>query len=210
MTLSGLQAFYEYAVNEGLFEVKQIKDLPSSACTQLGLEVIDYDKTKERVAAKLKLPEQPKSCDALKISFAQESVVFIEMKSFNDFKTWQLSKKQREEHERIIVAQIEKHNIPKKIEDSIMVLDQIWEWSGIVDQEKINIRTIILTDIPLREERNSEAFIEFTILYLADGTISEDILIQAKILQTLEYQIKLYEKPLLMTCQEIERYFSAG
>ncbi|WP_019912470.1 hypothetical protein [Paenibacillus sp. HW567] len=207
MSESVLTAFYEYGLNEGLFELQPIKDLAATACTSLELEVIDFDKTKERVSEKLRLAQQPKSCDALKIIPQNKSILFIEMKSFKKFKRWMLLPKSRDEHESIIVKQIKKYNIAQKIHDSIMILDQIWKWSGVSRGEKLEIQTIILTDIPLLEERNSEALIDFTLLYLADGAISEDLLIQAKILQALENLIDLKEKPLLKTCNELPGMF---
>lgn len=203
-----LQTLYEFGVREGLFEIKLIKELPATACTSLELEVIDFDVAKEKVSQRLGWPEQPKSCDALKFYWEAENLVFIEMKSFQSFKLWQLSRKQRTEHEITIESQIEKYNIPKKIADSLLVINQILQWCSLSDIEKTRVRSIVLTDIPLLADRSAEDFLDFTILYLAEGSISEDVLIQAKLLQAIETSFTVEEKPLLMSCDELALFFN--
>lgn len=106
------------------------------------------------------------------------------------------------------VSRISKFNIPKKIESSIAILDGIIRMSAVKFSETLNVESIILTDIDLYDEVNAEEFIEFTILYLSDETLSPDYIIQYQIVNLLDSQFDIDNKPYLMTCSQRKEYLS--
>ena len=67
---------------KGYFETREIRNLEKSCCQNSTLEVIDFDKTKDLVCSKNNIPSL-KSCDALKFTFENERIDFIELKGLN-------------------------------------------------------------------------------------------------------------------------------
>ncbi|WP_228027609.1 hypothetical protein [Bacillus fonticola] len=57
-----------------------------------------------------------------------------------------------------------------------------------------------------RRDVNAEELIEFTLFYLADESLSPDLFIQLKLSELLETNFTQNEKPILMTCSQIESY----
>ena len=62
-----LERLIEQGVVKGFFEFNELGKLDKSCCLKSELEVIDFDKTKEKIVAVNQSLQQPKSADALKI-----------------------------------------------------------------------------------------------------------------------------------------------
>ena len=209
MVDSPLYLLYEYACEEGLFIKRFLKHIIPTVCEQSNLEVVDFDKTKEIISSRLGFEQQPKSCDALSILFDANKVLFIEMKSFQLFKKWQLSKKDRTVHSYQIDEQISKFNIVQKFVDSVMLFNKVLQMSEINKEWDATYTNVILTDIPLENEENSEMFIEFTLFYLTDEALEPDLLIQARLSQYLQANFSIDDKPILLNCDQLVSYTTA-
>jgi hypothetical protein len=68
-----------------LYLNKELRRIPDSSCSNVTIEVLDFDLIKDTFYRNLGLPENVKfkSADALKIIPAQNKIIFIEMKKFD-------------------------------------------------------------------------------------------------------------------------------
>ncbi len=67
-----------------LFQTARIKDLEKSPCKESTTVVVDFDKSKERIAKHFELPLLC-SCDALIIDEKNHQIDFIELKSIKKY-----------------------------------------------------------------------------------------------------------------------------
>jgi hypothetical protein len=79
-----LHRLLDFGCHSDYFHLKSIGTVAKSCCPDAITEVIDFDKTKDKVCSEAML--QPyKSCDALKILPALKRIDFIEFKSLKPF-----------------------------------------------------------------------------------------------------------------------------
>lgn len=198
-----LKEVINFGKKQQLFTYKALKDIEHTVCTCIEIEVIDFDETKIKFAKLANLQFQPKSCDCLIFDENDNRAIFIEIKSLEKFKKWHIEKRKRHEHEKVVSKQISKFNLPKKIESSVYILEEIIKMSGAKLPDSLKIESIVLTDMDLLDDLYAEQFIEFTLLYLADETISPDHIIQFQLESVLEMDSDVTEKPYLMNCDEL-------
>lgn len=204
-----LQEIIEYGKRTKLFQLKPLKDIEHTVCTCIEIEVIDFDETKVRYSKLANLHFHPKSCDCLVFDLEKQAAIFIEIKSLEKFKKWHIEKRKRQEHQTLIGKQISKFNLPKKIESSVFILEEIIKMSGVQLPNPLKIESIVLTDMHLLEDIYAEQLIEFTLLYLADETISPDHIIQFHLEHALEMESEITEKPYLMNCDDLEQFLKS-
>lgn len=203
-----LKEIIHFGKEQKLFQLKSLKDIEHTVCTCIEVEVIDFDDTKIKFTKLANLPFQPKSCDCLVFDEKRQRAIFIEIKSLEKFKKWHIEKRKRQEHERVIGKQISKFNLPKKIESSVFILEEIIKMSGVELETPLKIESIILTDMRLLDDIYAEQLIEFTLLYLADETISPDHIILFNLKNALQMDCNIIEKPYLMNCEELEEFLN--
>ena len=148
----------------------------------------------------------PKSCDCLIFDVENEKAIFIEIKSLEKFKKWHIERREREEHGKVVDKQLSKFNLPKMIESSVSILEEIIKMSGTKTSNPIKVESIILTDMRLLDDTFAEELIEFTLLYLSDETLSPDYIIQYQLENLLDMECDINDKPYLMTCTEIQSF----
>jgi len=206
MSRERLDAFSEYAMSNQLFEYKRLDQIQHTVCRNCEIEVIDFDRTKEIITERAELSELPKSCDVLKISDSDCAIVLVEMKSFLNFKQWQLARHERGEHDGIVRQQIQRFDISKKFADSLWLLHWIWNQVDRDSYIPAEVIKVVATDIEIHNERNAEEFIEFTIMYLADESLDADGFIQFRFEEHMDEYFSSTQKPALMSSSQLEDY----
>ncbi len=224
-------------IEKGYFELHEIRNIGSTCCTNATTEVIDFDKTKDKIVATNKW-KTIKSCDCLKIRPSKQCIDLIEMKSckqiidnfFRDKKNIGMSV------DEVIDNKVVNFNLVKKIEDSMLVLDdltrkedfnQIVEDSMLVldnitikqefDQTRqdakfyreTKINYIFLTDID--SINDSLNYIVLNVIFLAECSVSMEDYISTKLqteLTSLPEMGHKFNKPMLKTCSEIDAYYA--
>ena len=113
-----LTHFEQKGIETGYFEVAKIKEIHKTCCHNATTDVIDFDKTKEKLVATTQLITT-KSCDCLKIRPKNKSIDLIEMKGFaamiHYFKGDKVDEK--------INKTVENFDLLRKVEDSVSLLD---------------------------------------------------------------------------------------
>lgn len=210
MTTGLLQQIYVYAERENLFLLKPINQLDKTCCLAEAVEVVDFDYVKDQLTERMQYGEKPKSCDGAKFFFDQNRLVFIEMKGFRKMETFFLSKKLREEHEQLIEDQVTDFDISKKVEDTLKCWQDLLILGGFQGGGGILIEFVLLTDVDILTEVNSEDYIDFMIQYYADEKVPLDVIAQVKMQEMLDhgYPVSIEGKPLLLSCSQITEYLS--
>lgn len=131
--------------------------MDKSCCPDATTQVIDFDKTKDKVLRSAKL--QPyKSCDALKILPDLKRLYFIEFKGLKQFVYYVHSNIAPERKEQKIVQQIKKFDLETKLHDSYIILYFVLtKNSSLKKTDKPFYRTveknyIILVDTAVEEQ----------------------------------------------------------
>jgi len=180
----------------------ELKDINKSCCLAQTCKMIDFDKVKEKVVSVHSL-QTISSCDGLKICTDENTIDFIEMKGFEEFK------KNNKTTDKTIEKQTKKFDFEKKIRDSYFLLQAIMKSPGFsaTNEEckyfqSVQKRFFIVTDLKI--ESNALESIVFGIDFLAetsniDKTIK--ICLQEKI-DEIEICF-LSEKPRLVNCEKI-------
>ncbi len=210
-----LQRLLAYGLEKEIFMVKAIAQLEKSCCTNSGIKVIDFDRTKEMIC-KEKGFQLLKSCDALKIIPLSGHLHFIEMKGFKKFI------EHRFDPEIVVEKQIHKQivsfDIVKKIRHSVFLLNTIVnlqefdvtsEERGIFDT--IPKQFIIVVDIEM-EEKPLE-MLAVNLAYLSETSTPLEKQISAIMETELEnIPSSIFDntaKPRLMNCRSIDEYYEA-
>lgn len=171
-----LNKFECICVDKGYFNIVKIKDIPKSCCTKSEIEVIDFDKTKDKLMTKLVKAEMSyslKSCDCLKICKKSKRLDLIEIKSVKNYVEYYkegVSKNPKE--------QVSHYDITKKYVDSNFLLQYL---SHIIETElgskecskinKIKPNLIILIDTDIRKRSNLS--FAMTLSYLSTSSNRE-------------------------------------
>ena len=214
-----LDRLVTYGENNGhngkmYFTKMKIKDVPKSCCTSSQTEVYDFDDTKTLIAQKHQLLE-PKSCDALRIVPQEEIIYFIEFKGWKDFITWQL--KPTVNAEEAIKKQIQKFNLPVKLSDSLLVLDNlIQDKSFIVTaaEKRLYLATpkkmILLVDIS--PQANPLQNIALSLGFLSLFSSKPEVIIKKYLDEELKNlplsSMKNTEKSIILDCTSVDSFFN--
>lgn len=190
-----LEALIVEGVDKGLFEFSELGKLDKNCCPSSKLEVIDFDKVKEKTFAKNKSLQHPKSADALKILPKLNRVDFIELKGFKNFIKYDKHKD--------FQKKIEEFDLEGKIIDSLFVLDFVVKDKSI-QFSKVEIKEyrhteknfFIVVDIELSKEPIKDRLINLIFLSLKKSLND----IQNSSLHNLN-------KPKLLSCIQIDNYY---
>jgi hypothetical protein len=211
LTITDYLAYLEQrGIEKGYFEVFAMKDIHKSCCTDATIEVIDFDKVKDKIVKEEDLVTV-KSCDCLKILPEKGRIDFIEIKSFkaliDNFKQNDLDK--------AIDKQVEKFNFRKKIKDSLHILETLTRKNDFgrteldeIHYDNVTIHYIVLTDV--NTVKNSFNYIAFSLIFLSQYSTSPENFIQDKISKKLATIPKLrpnLNTPTLKSCSEIDAYY---
>lgn len=206
-----LNRLMEFGIEKEFFEIVPLGKLSPSHVNSK-TEVIDFDKTKEAVSAKYAL-QHPKSADALKILPHLNRIAFIELKGFEEFCN---RNKNQSNVDDAISHQIKKFNLPKKIKDSLFLLNVLINSKDFkctkpesAQFECVTKGCIVVIDIELNRDPIKDRLA--TLTFLADG-----MNLQHKILEELEQTIsnipesslENFEKPRLFSCSKIDSHYS--
>ena len=145
-----LNELNNYGNDNGYFETREIRNLEKSCCQNSTLEVIDFDKTKDLVCSKNNIPSL-KSCDALKFTFENERIDFIELKGLNMYLKYggRANFNPNLDTGSQITNKITGFEINRKIEESLKISNYIIdEYHGSYETfKKIEKNFLIVTDI---------------------------------------------------------------
>lgn len=180
----------------------ELKNIDKSCCFAQTCKVIDFDKVKEKIVS-LHTLQTISSCDGLKICTDKNTIDFIEMKGFEEFK------KNNKPTVITIEKQTKKFDFDKKLEQSYFLLQTILSssnFSATKDDYKnfqsLQKRYFIVTDLKL--ESNGLESILFGLNFLAESSNVD------KMIETcLQDKINgmnvcfLTEKPRLVGCENI-------
>lgn len=224
-------------IEKGYFELQAIRNIGSTCCLNATTEVINFDDTKEKIVAANKW-KTIKSCDGLKIRPKKGCIDLIEMKSCKQIID-NFFRDKKNSGKRVDAAMDDKivhFNLVKKIEDSLLVLDdltrkedfnQIVEDSMLVldnitvkqefDQtlqdavfyRETKINYIFLTDVDTIND--SLNYIVLNVIFLAECSVSMEDYISTKLnteLNSLPEMGHKFNKPMLKTCSEIDAYYA--
>jgi hypothetical protein len=208
-----LTYFEAKGIEKGYFELKEIRFLGKTCCFNATTEVIDFDKTKEKLEKSDNL-NTPSSCDGLKIRPDKNCIDLIEIKGLIKFFEW--FKEGSEQLEKSIDEKIEKFDLHKKIEDSLHLLETVVRKNefGKTDEDtqffrNTKINYILLTDI----ESKNQAFEDIAYNFMFYGLDSNSIANHVKskfnaeldAIPNINYKLN---KPMLKTCSEIDAYYA--
>ncbi len=200
----------EKGIELGYFELQEIEDIDKSCCLNAKTQVIDFDKTKEKVVETDGLVTI-KSCDCLKILPHKQCIDLIEMKGFNKF----IEHFKGAEIEKKIDENVEKYNLQRKIADSLHILNAIVvkkefgrtnEDAQFFEDTKINY--ILLTDVDIINQ--SFNYIALNFIFFGQYSDSIENHIAAKLNTELDAIPNIshkLNKPMLKTCGEIDNYY---
>lgn len=154
MEITALEKLEIIGISNAYFSMTTVGKLPTSCCLLSNIEVIDFDKTKDKVTKNFQLISL-KSCDALKIIKQENRIDFIETKGIKNFIKYQINPVLSNEKlvETKSKEQIKDFNFARKITDSKYIIDTIF-LSKFVEPnnyqremyDNITINYIILTD----------------------------------------------------------------
>lgn len=207
-----LERFMEFGINNNFFEVKPLGQLEKSCCRHSKIEIIDFDKTKERVSMSAPL-HQPKSADALKILSQLNRIDFIELKGFEKFIQYNNDKQNVEKEVR---NQVEKFSLTEKIKDSLFILSFLIKHKDFKctkieskQYQEVTKNYLIVVDIDLYQNPLKDRLI--TLTFLSENFAN----IQRKIAEELNQSIDNFpcsslenlEKPRLLNCTKLEGYY---
>lgn len=197
-------------VEKGYFELKKIKNIEKSCCSTSETEVIDFDKTKDKLTASGGLVTT-KSCDCIKICPTKQSIDLIEMKGFVPFV--ENFKKKRIDLE--VNKKIAKFDFTKKIEDSLVMLDILvrkTEFEKTLQDDvffrETKINYIVLTDVDSIHE--SFNYIALNFIFYAEYSDSMKNYLVSELNKELIKIPSINHKlnsPMLKTCSEIDDYY---
>lgn len=211
-----------FGIEQGYFEKKEIRNIDKTSCTSSKTEVIDFDKTKEKISQEKNFQET-KSSDALKILPEHNRIDFIEFKSLKKFIANNIyDKKKNIISEKRFDNSMKKHihnfNFSSKISDSLFILQTIINARNfkLKKEEKVFFEQteknfIILVDINLNI--NPIQAIAASLDLLAQTSTRFEILI-AKEFQTLitkENSSSLHnlKSPILKSCEDIDYFYNS-
>lgn len=209
-----LERLTRFGVENGFFEFKSLSQLDKSCCVNATTKVIDYDKTKE-VLSNVTQISQPKSADALKIFPQYSRIDFIELKGFEKFIHYNKSGFNQDEK---VTNQIIKFRLTEKIRDSLFVLYLLTKSRDFdcskdeADQyQKASKNYIIVVDIDLYQNPIRDRLM--TLSFLSEDPSN----IKAKIVSELTSAVNKIpmsdldnlEKPMLFSCNAIDRYYES-
>jgi|GEM_PF-1508542 len=220
-----LQRLIDYATcrfsdldNQPLFTYKKIKDIDKSPCESLELLVIDYDETKRKVCQLIGIQEK-KSCDALFIWPKLNRIDFIEFKSLQKLRDYELSKihGDSEKKKRFLVKKMDDFGIQTKLNDSYFILQYILARKdfGIKKTETaalektIEQRYFLLVDLELTEN-SLYSFGLMTELLASDEGL-QNSLIQTTVESYLDHKTYNFitQKPRLISCKGLFTEYSS-
>jgi hypothetical protein len=194
----------------GYFELNKIKNIETTCCSVAETEVIDFDKTKDKLVASGGLVTT-KSCDCIKIRPTKQCIDLIEMKRFVPLV--ENFKKKRIDLE--VNKKIAKFNFTKKIEDSLVLLDILvrkMEFEKTLEDDvffrETKINYIVLTDVDSIHE--SFNYIALNFIFYAEYSDSMENYIASEISKELTKIPNINHKlnsPMLKTCNEIDDYY---
>jgi len=209
-----LERLMEFGVGNGYFCLQALGKLAKSCCTDVKIEVIDFDKTKEMVSKEAPI-KQPKSADALKIFPQLNRLDFIELKGFEHF--IKHKKNLPELHiDKAISQQIEDFCLSDKIKHSLHVL-----WF-LIQLEKFNCTNserqqyqqvkknyFIVVDVDLYHNPMLDRAV--TLAFLSEDTTHINAKITANLRQAVadmpSSDLENLAKPKLFNCKSINRYY---
>jgi hypothetical protein len=181
-----LNRLLDFGLKNKYFEYQLIKDPEDTCCSDVEIEVIDYDKTKAKIE-EFSLKESSfnvtKSCDALKIMPNEGRIDFIEYKRWqafidNELQSIHTGNDRRER----IVEKINKFDFGSKIHDSLFLLTFFTKnrQFKLTKEEKrllsqIPINYIILIDINLQENPLDFIAAAFTVLGTSSSNIDSEV-----------------------------------
>jgi len=207
-----LQRLIDFGIKENFFNMQPLGTLPKSCCTTSKTLVIDFDKTKEEISEKRGF-QQPKSVDALKILPDLNRIDFIELKGFQSFIN---NSKDCSNINQKITSQIEKFNLPRKIQDSIFILFALINSKEFICSknerskfDQVIKNYIIVIDIELNKDPMKDRLATLTFL-------SENHNLKNKMLTTFtqtidnipESSLENLGKPRIFSCNTIDNYYS--
>lgn len=189
------QAHYDFCEYE-------LKSIDKSCYLNESCKVIDFDKVKAKVVALHNL-QTTSSCDGLKICTDENTIDFIEMKGFEEFK------RNNQVSDKTIKKQTKKFDFEKKLEDSYYLIQTIMKSPSFGATKKeyrefksVKKRYFILTD--LRLETNALESILYGFNFLAE-TSNIDKTIEICLQEKVDGINICYlsEKPRLVSCEQI-------
>ncbi len=207
-TVSVLTKILRFGIENEYFKLKLIKDLDKSCCKQNTNEVIDFDKTKEKIEKEFKVNFA--SCDALLINSKDEKIDFIEMKSFKNLIKYNSNKEKF-----FFQKKIENFKFTDKIIDSLQILSLIAKNKNLdLERKKIHLYNqveknfIVLIDINLKN--NPLEVFTIGLNYLANNSNLKENLINCtkQELSEKKYlnQSENLLSPQLMDCETFKEY----
>lgn len=209
-----LERFEKFGFDKGYFQKETISNISKTCCSNSTTEVIDFDKTKEQISQEKNL-QHPKSCDALKILPDHNRLDFIEFKGFQQFITHNTSTKKFSKQ---LKKQVEKFNFPRKITDSLFILENIVQSKAFKISkpeksfyEQTEKNYIILVDVDL--QNNPLQGIAITLATLAQTSTKPEVLI-AQELSTSVSKVRgsalhNLNTPILKSCHNIDTYYQS-
>ena len=199
-------------IEKGYFEMQAIKDIGKSCCLEATTQVIDFDKTKEKLVAQSKLVTT-KSCDCLKIRADKQCLDLIEMKGFAESIKYYKGKKIDEK----LTENVKKFDLEKKIEDSLHLLETLvrkeeFQRNSADAQffRETKINYIVLTDVDRLYEAGFSYF-SFVMYFLSEHSDTIENHITSELNKELSKIPNLSHKlnePMLKTCGEIDAYYA--
>jgi hypothetical protein len=204
-------------IEKGYFELHEIRNIGSTCCLNATTQVIDFDKTKDKMVAANKW-KTIKSCDCLKIRPNKQCIDLIEMKSFKQIidNFFRDKKNIGMKIDEVIDDKVVNFNLVKKIENSMLVLDNITikqEFDQTLQDAKFyretKINYILLTDVDSMS--NGKNYFNFAMYFLATHSNSPEKYITSKLESELDSIPNIshkLNKPMLKTCSEIDAYYA--
>lgn len=177
------------------FQIKPLGGLDKSCCPCTKTEVIDFDATKNCLSRKMSIAS-PKSADALKIIPSLGRLDFIELKGFISYFKYGSGSPD-------LGGQIEKYNFPRKVKDSLFVLDLLLQQGEFqcTDEKRHDFNQVekyfmLVVDIELTVDPLQDRLL--SLVFLSLGNALKDI---------PSSDMDNFKGAMLLSCKQADGYY---
>jgi hypothetical protein len=208
-----LNKLNNFGIDNDYFELKKIGNLDKSCCQNSTLDVIDFDKAKDKICQKANIPSL-KSCDAIKFILENERIDFIELKGLSMYLNYggRTNFDPNLDTNSQITNKITGFEINRKIEESLSILKKIMEeYNGNEETLRSVLKNfLIVTDIT--PSSDPIEFITITLEVLSEiSTPIENICLEIfnnEIKNTNLPNNYNINQPIPLTCESLMQFYS--
>jgi hypothetical protein len=208
-----LERLTGFAIEQGFFVIQSLGQLPKSCCAGAETEVIDFDKTKEKISELASL-NQPKSADALKILPHLNRLDFIELKGLATFIRLY---KPTADIDQKVNNQLARFDLQRKIKDSLFVFNCLVNNNKFscskaerVQYDQVAKHYLVVVDIDLQQNPIADRLA--TLKFLSEDPCNISTKISVALRETVDglpsSVLENLQKPELLSCSKLDAYYA--